>query len=192
VLDRLAVYTRAAAHILKAWDDYSDQHVDDHGWPLNDVAYGMRQRQRDADTWRAFDHVREHATEVLEMAEEQLAALPADRRAPGWRDQLSRLAQARNGLENAQAVWQAERDALPASAGPGTEAYDEPLAERNADAWGYLCDWADTGHVLTEIARAAATASSDRTAPSAEHTRAQDSTGLPPQPPGRPHRRGPR
>ncbi|WUH90385.1 hypothetical protein OG900_09900 [Streptomyces sp. NBC_00433] len=74
---------------------------------------------------------------------------------------------------------------------PGTEAYDEPLAERNAETWGYLCDWADGGHVLNQIARATARAR-DLAGPSAEHARTRNPAALPPQPPGHPQHRGPR
>jgi hypothetical protein len=167
-------------------------HVDGQGRPLDDLAYGRRQRRRDADTWRALDFVRPHQEELLTTAEQQLTALPAAKQQPHWRDTLNRLDQARTGLANALAVWQAERDALPADAVPGTDAYDEPLAERNADAWGYLCDWVDGGHVLNEIATAAAVHARDRTGPAAEHPRGPDPATLPPRAPGHPRHRGPR
>lgn len=190
-LDRLTVYSRAAAHILQEWDDYTETSVDEQGWPLDDLAHGRRQRQRDADTWRAFEHLHPHLEELLTLAERQLAELPAAERQPVWRSALARLDEARIALENAQALWQSERHVLPATAVPGTEAYDELLAERNAEAWGYLCDWADGGHVLTRIARAAAQAHGPA-GPPAEHTRAQNPAALPPQPPGHLHHRGPR
>lgn len=191
-LDRLAVFTRAAAHILTEWDAYADAHVDQQGWPLDDLAYGRRQRRRDADTWRAFELVRPHMAELLGMAKGQFSTLPPAEQRAHWRGTLTRLDQAQIGLENAQALWEAERNSLPAAAVPGTDAYDEPLAERNADAWSYLCDWADGGHVLNEIARAATAHARDRPGPSPEHSRAQDPTVPPPQPPGHPQPRRPR
>lgn len=75
---------------------------------------------------------------------------------------------------------------------PGTDGYDEPLAERNAEAWGYLCHWADGGHVLNQIARTAAAHDRDLAGPSDEHTRAQDPVTLPPPAPGHPQHRRPR
>jgi hypothetical protein len=117
--------------------------------------------------------------------------VPTAEQQPHWRGTLTRLNQARTGLERTYAYWRAECDALLPTSGPGTEAYDEPLAERNAEAWSYLCDWADGGHVLNQIARAAARASG-LAGPSAEHARAQNPAALPPQPPGHPQQRGPR
>jgi hypothetical protein len=166
--------------------------VDDQGWPLDDLAYGRRQRRRDADTWQAFEFVRPHLEELLTAAERQFSALPRVERQPHWRGTLTRLDQARIGLENAQALWEAECDALPANAVPGTDGYDEPLTERNAEAWGYLCDWADGGHVLNQIAKAAAAQARTLTGPAAEHARAPDPTTLPPQAPGHPRHRRPR
>ncbi|WP_225847291.1 hypothetical protein [Streptomyces sp. HPF1205] len=132
-------------------------------------------------------------SELLAAAEQQLARLPAPERQPNWPGSLARLSEARTGLEAAYAYWKAERDALVPSSAPGTDAYDEVLAERNADAWSYLCDWADSGHVLTEIARATTRHDASPAAKAAEHTRAIDNIALPPQAPGRPHpHRGPR
>jgi hypothetical protein len=118
--------------------------------------------------------------------------LPAAERQPHWRGTLTRLDQARIGLERTYAYWRAECDALLPTSVPGTEAYDEPLAERNAESWSYLCDWADGGYVLNQIARTAARRERDVAGPSAGHTRAQDTAGLPPHPPGHPQHRGPR
>ncbi|MEE4544040.1 hypothetical protein V2S66_18940 [Streptomyces sp. V4-01] len=187
LLDRLTVYTRAAAHILQQWHDYSDQHTDAQGWPLDEDAYGLRQRRRDAETWHAFERVRPHMGELLTVAERQLAALPAAEQQSHWRGTLTRLEQARTGLETTYTYWRAECDALLPTSGPGTEAYDEPLAERNAEAWSYLCDWADGGHVLNRIARAAIGQRPDAAGRSAGHTRTQDGAPLPPRGPGLPH-----
>lgn len=166
--------------------------MDAEGWPLDDLAYGRRQRRRDADTWRAFELVRPHLADILTVAEHQLSTLPRDEHQLHWRGTLTRLHEARIGLETAQAQWEAARDALPASAVPGTDDYDDPLADRNAEAWGYLCDWAEGGHVLNEITKAAAAHELPLAGPSAEHTRAPDPTTLPPQAPGHPRHRGQR
>ncbi|WP_433892559.1 hypothetical protein [Streptomyces sp. CA-111067] len=118
--------------------------------------------------------------------------MPVAERQPHWQDTLTRLDQARTGLETTYAYWRAECDALLPTSRPGTEAYDEPLAERNAEAWSYLCDWADGSYVLTQIARTAAGQNRDLAGPPAEHARAQNPAALPPQPPGHPQHRGPR
>jgi hypothetical protein len=117
-------------------------------------------------------------SELIAAAEQQLARLPAHERQPNWPGSLTRLDEARTGLEAAYADWKAARDALPPSSIPGTDAGDEVLADRNAEAWSYLCDWADTGHVLTDIDTAA--------------TRARNRTAPLPQTPARPHPRRPR
>jgi hypothetical protein len=125
--------------------------------------------------------------ELLAAAGRQLATVPSADQQPRWRGQLARLTEARTGLERTYAYWQAECTALPPSSGPGTEAYDEPLAERNAEAWSYLCDWADTGHVLIEISEAAVPAGpASGAAPSAENTRVRPGKRLPPHAPDRP------
>lgn len=129
--------------------------------------------------------------DLLTCAEHQLATVPTAQQNPNWPGALARLALARAGLDNTQAMWESERGSLPAAAVPGTEAYDEPLAERNAEAWSYLCDWADVSHVLPAIARAA-TAHTQNATPSAEHTHTADHSTMPPQTPGHPHPGRPR
>ncbi|MEU9369534.1 hypothetical protein AB0D71_33640 [Streptomyces avermitilis] len=122
-LSQLAIYLRESRQILAAWDTYSDQHSDpDTHQPYDEDAYGLRQQQRDSDTLGAFGRVYYHADELVHVAEQQLAQLHA-----------------------VHDDWLAVRRALPAHARPGTEAFEEPLAESYAEAWHYLDQWAIHG-----------------------------------------------
>ncbi|MCC2275583.1 hypothetical protein ACMATS_24610 [Streptoverticillium reticulum] len=47
------------------------------------------------------------------------------------------------------------RDSLPLDARPGTQVFDDALAEHHAECWSYLDDWATHGHVLRDINAAA-------------------------------------
>ncbi|MCX5303164.1 hypothetical protein OG304_06815 [Streptomyces sp. NBC_00160] len=154
-LRRLGVFLREAEDTLASWDAYSDRHTAPDGWPHDDTAYGLRQRRRDADTWRAFTTVRAGAAAMLDTAEAQLSRLPAGSTSlrRGWH-----LKVLRTGLKEINALqseWLGIRDTLPVSARPGTEEYDEPLAERNAEAWAYLDTWALHGQSVLDIDAAA-------------------------------------
>lgn len=134
-LVRLTRYITEAAEILARWDAYSDEHSDAEGWPHDPLAYGYRQRRRDADTWEAFAKIRFVAlTHLLPFAERQLTNIPTLRVRPRWSWQLKTLRTSLDELYCLQEHWLAERDALPDRAVPGTEEYDEPLADRNAEA----------------------------------------------------------
>ncbi|QNT91931.1 hypothetical protein HEP81_01602 [Streptomyces griseofuscus] len=124
--------------ILDAWDAYSDEHTDLDGWPYDDHAYGRRASQRDADTAEAFEPLRYGARHLLATAETQLAQLPETHVQSRWVYQLGVL-----------------RDALPATAKPGTPDFDDALAEHHAESWSYLDDWATHGKALREINTAA-------------------------------------
>ncbi|MFF0551121.1 hypothetical protein ACFYUL_19395 [Streptomyces sp. NPDC004311] len=155
-LGRLTRYIAEAEEILASWDDYSDEHTDADGWPHDPTAYGARQRRRDADTWEAFAKIRFVAlTHLLPFAERQLPHIPALRTCPSWAWQLKTLRTSLDELYDLQESWLAERDALPDRAVPGTEEYDEPLADRNAEAWHYLDTWAVHGQALLDINTAA-------------------------------------
>ncbi|MFJ6783586.1 hypothetical protein [Streptomyces yangpuensis] len=150
-LRRLGVFLREAEDALVSWDAYSDRHTDPDGWPHDDTAYGLRQRRRDADTWRAFTTVRSTSAAMLDTAEAQLSRLPAGSTSlrRGWH--LKVLRTALKEINALQSEWLSVRDTLPASARPGTEGYDEPLAERNAEAWAYLDAWAVHGQSVIDI-----------------------------------------
>ncbi|WP_030661399.1 hypothetical protein [Streptomyces cellulosae] len=151
-LSQLAIYLRESRQILAAWDAYSDQHSDpDTHQPYDEDAYGLRQRQRDSDTLGAFGRVYDHADELVYVAEQQLAQLPASARTRRYAWQVRELRDSTKGLYAVHDDWLAVRRALPAHARPGTEAFEEPLAESYAEAWHYLDQWAIHGQALFAI-----------------------------------------
>lgn len=151
-LGQLATYLRQSRQILAAWDAYSDQHSDPETFqPLDDIAYGLRQRQRDSDTLAAFGTVYYHADELVEYADQQLAQLPASARTRHYAGQIRELRTSTQRLYAVQDDWIALRRTLPESAVPGTAAFDEPLAESYAEAWHYLDQWAIHGQALIDI-----------------------------------------
>ncbi|GCD41875.1 hypothetical protein [Streptomyces paromomycinus] len=150
-LDQLAAFLRESEQILADWDVYSDEHTDLDGWPHDPHAYGLRASRRDADAWRAFNRVRSHAKELLSTAAGQIRRLPARAIQPRWTWQLAALDVALDQLNAVQRTWLDDRDSLPAAARPGTEAYDDARAERDAEAWHYLYEWSNHGQVLLDI-----------------------------------------
>ncbi|MEU9001242.1 hypothetical protein [Streptomyces sp. NPDC048551] len=154
-LRRLGAFLREAEDTLASWDEYSDRHSDPEGWPHDAIAYGLRQSRRDADTWRAFTTVRATAAAMLDTAEAQLNRLPGGSTSlrQGWH--LRVLRTALKEIDALQSEWLGVRDTLPVSARPGTEQYDEPLAQRNAEAWAYLDAWALHGQSVIDIDTAA-------------------------------------
>ncbi|MEU7606746.1 hypothetical protein [Streptomyces sp. NPDC041003] len=150
-LQQLALYLSEAERNLATWDAYSDEHTDLDGWPHDDTAYGLRQSQRDAETWRSFNRIRHGAKQLLATAEFQLQNLPARSIQPQWAWQIATLHTALDRLATLQTQWLDLRESLPPNARPGVEEYDEPLAERNADAWHYLSEWALHGQAVLDI-----------------------------------------
>lgn len=151
LLQQLALYLREAEEILTAWDAYSDQHVDPDGWPHYEAAYGFRQARRDADTWRSYGRIRLSAKDLITAAEAQLHVLPKVGVDPRWAWQISSLHTAAEAISALQGEWLDLRATLPASARPGVEEYDGPLAERNAEAWHYLDQWSLHGQAVLDI-----------------------------------------
>ncbi|MEV0472526.1 hypothetical protein [Streptomyces prunicolor] len=149
-LHHLDVFIRDSEKILTAWDAYSDEHTDLDGWPYDDHAYGLRQRQRDADTAEAFETVRAGARHLLATAGTQLPRLPPGSVQSHWVYRLGVLHAALDQLDALHEQWLRTRDDLPAAA-PGTPAFDDALAEHHAECWSYLDDWATHGHVIGDI-----------------------------------------
>lgn len=141
-LDQLAAFVRTSEHILDAWDAYSDQHTDPDGWPHDDESYGRRAARRDADTWEAAALIRPFARELLSTAAVQLQHLPARTVQPAWPWHLTAANDALDQLDAIEAEGSARLDSLPPSAGPGTEAYDDLVDARNAEAWHALYELA--------------------------------------------------
>ncbi|MER5346747.1 hypothetical protein ABT030_41975 [Streptomyces mirabilis] len=146
---------RDSEKILDSWDAYSDEHTDLDGWPHDDHAYGLRASQRDADTVGAFEPLRYGARHLLATAETQLAQLPENTVQSRWVYQLGVLHAALDRLDELHEQWLVTRDALPATANPGTADFDDALAEHHAESWSYLDDWATHGKALREINTAA-------------------------------------
>lgn len=111
----------------------------------------MRASQRDADTLTAFEPLRYGARHLLATAETQLAQLPENTVQSRWVYQLGVLHAALDRLDELHEQWLQTRDALPATAKPGTADFDDALAEHHAESWSYLDDWATHGKALREI-----------------------------------------
>ncbi|MGW5096390.1 hypothetical protein ACWEQ1_17655 [Streptomyces nodosus] len=92
---------------------------------------------------------------MLATAETQLGHLPKDAVQSHWVYQLGILHAALDRLDQLHEQWLKTRDALPATAKPGTTAFDDALAEHHAESWSYLDDWATHGKALCEINTAA-------------------------------------
>ncbi|MET9185149.1 hypothetical protein ABZX63_07800 [Streptomyces tendae] len=151
-LSQLATYLRHSQQILAAWDHYSDRHSDpETSQPHDEDAYGRRQQKRDADTLSAFGRVYYHADELVNVAERQLAELSPSARTRRYAWQIRELRDATQRLYAVYDDWLAVRAALPDSAHPGTQAYEEPLAESYAEAWSYLDQWAIHGQALFAV-----------------------------------------
>lgn len=148
-------YVHDSKRILDDWDAYSDEHTDLDGWPHDNHSYGIRAGQRDADTYTAFENVRDGARHLLVTAETQLARLPAHAVQSRWVYQLGVLHSALDGLEALAEQWLETQDSLPGNAQPGSAAFDHALAEHHAESWSYLDDWGSHGHTLREINTAA-------------------------------------
>ncbi|MFF4871476.1 hypothetical protein [Streptomyces sp. NPDC000961] len=128
--------------------------------------------RRDAETWRSFNRIRYAAREVLATAEVQLQQLNPATVQTRWVWQLCELTTALTHLERLQDEWLDIRDTLPSTAVPGTEEFDDAVAERNEEAWSSLDTWSTQGHALIEIHALALTAPSRFLAsgPSTTHT----------------------
>ncbi|MFI9565282.1 hypothetical protein [Streptomyces rishiriensis] len=115
----------------------------------------MRSSQRDADTLTSFEPLRYGARHLLATAETQLAQMPENTVQSRWVYQLGVLRAALDRLDELHEQWLATRDALPATVKPGTNDFNDALAEHHAESWSYLDDWATHGKALREINSAA-------------------------------------
>lgn len=154
-LKQLSAFLRESERILADWDAYSEEHTDLDGWPHDEAAYGQRASRRDADVWRAFNRIQPTAKALVATAEAQLQRLPAQAVQYRWVWQIGRLDTALDQINVLHEEWLTTRDSLPPSARPGTALYDDARAERNAEAWNYLDEWASAGEAILEIHQAA-------------------------------------
>ncbi|MFE5934209.1 hypothetical protein ACFQ69_02425 [Streptomyces sp. NPDC056470] len=160
LLRQLELFLMESREILAAWDAYSDEHTDPDGWPHDPLSYGRQMMRRDADTWRSFNRIRYAARQMLATAEVQVQQLNPACIQTRWPWQLSELTTALSQLEQLQDEWLDTREALTRTAMPGTEEFDDTLAERNEEAWSSLDTWSAQGRALIEIHALALTAPS--------------------------------
>ncbi|MFD8646282.1 MULTISPECIES: hypothetical protein [Streptomyces] len=160
LLRQLELFLIESRDILAAWDAYSDEHTDPDGWPHDPLSYGQHMMRRDAETWRSFNRIRYAARKMLATAEVQLQQLNPGAIQSRWVWQLTELTTALTQLEKLQGEWLETRDALSSEAVPGTEEFDDAVAERNEEAWSSLDTWSAQGQALIEMHALALTAPS--------------------------------
>lgn len=154
-------FTRDSTNVVDEWTAYSDTHTDLDGWPEDDHAYGLRQRQRDADAAALFGPIRGWAGRLLlATAEVQLASLPTSAVQPRWGYQLGVLRDSLDQLDALDERWAQTVDSLDPGEGIGTPAYETALAEHHADSFSYIDAWITHGSAVREINTAARHSSS--------------------------------
>ncbi|MFG3255289.1 hypothetical protein [Streptomyces sp. NPDC048172] len=191
---------------LEDWDAVSDSLCDENHEPL-DERYDVRQHQRDAEAWAAFESFLDHGPELLAQAETDFRALHQSDGPPDWeaiarrRHQLAELRHAVEGGRAERAAWEGANEViLP---GPeGDELRRRMEISRNAEGWHYTITFADHADVLVEIdqairqradsgdartAQANAARARSTTAPVATPLSEGPAPGVP-SPPGRTHR----
>lgn len=167
-----AVHKHRLRHLLRFLHDSANIRAEEEqrwldkcaDWAFGSVPAVYHARERDADTWRSFSRIRPHAKELLGVAKSQLQHLPDDVVKPWWAHDLTELDEALAQIDKLQREWIEIREVLPPDAVPGTEEYDEEIAERNHEAWPWLSVWSDAGRTIITINMAADQAGS-RTAP---------------------------
>ncbi|MFG3253317.1 hypothetical protein [Streptomyces sp. NPDC048172] len=205
----LAAIPEAAEQGRKAqedWNAVSDSLCDENHEPL-DERYDVRQHQRDAEAWAAFEPFLDHGPELLAQAETDFRTLHQSDGSPDLetiarrRHQLTELRHAVEGGRRERAAWEWVNEMiLP---GPeGDELRRRTEISRNAEGWHYAITFADHADVLVEIDQAIRHHSDSRDARTAQANAARTrSTNAPattppvegpapgtPSPPGRTHR----
>jgi len=185
----LAAIPGAAARGRKAledWDAVSDSLCDENHEPL-DERYDVRQHQRDAEAWNAFEPFLDHGPELLAQAEEDFRALHQDDENPDFetiarrRSQLTALHEAVEGGRQERAAWKYADEMILRDHPRGPEFRRRAEILRNAEGWQHALTFADNADVLVEIdqaTRARAGAGHGRTA-QAEAARARTTTATP-------------
>ncbi|MEV7523843.1 hypothetical protein [Streptomyces sp. NPDC091371] len=95
--------------------------------------------------------VRSTAAAFLDLAEAQLGHLPTSSASLRREWHLKVLRTALKEINALQPEWLGVRDTLPVSTRPGIAEYNEPLTDRNAEAWAYLAAWAFRGQSVIDI-----------------------------------------
>ncbi|MEE4543619.1 hypothetical protein V2S66_16765 [Streptomyces sp. V4-01] len=198
---------RLAEQALADWDAVSDSLCDASGMPLDEDAYGIRQAQRDAEAWQPFETFLFHGPGAIDHAKAALPELPlpastADR----WSYQPCSLTAALTEGMAIRDEWESRLTAvLDQRTGPDRwVAFNDTLAERNAEGWHAMTvfmDHAPVLHAIADVEReraefaavrvAAARARSTTTVPrSGSRLPTPAPSSPPPGPPARPHTPG--
>lgn len=145
---------RLARKALDDWDSVSDSLCDGQGFPLDEDAYALRQARRDAEAWQHFETFLFHGPTAIDHAKAALTALPlppstTDR----WNYQLRSLTEALTEGTRIRDEWETRLAAvLDQQVGPDRwVAFDNTLAERNAESWHAMTVFMDHGPVLHTI-----------------------------------------
>jgi hypothetical protein len=150
-LRRLALFLRGIQRIDAAWHARLARRSEDSE-PPSDRPYARDPvvRRRDAELWRAFNRIRLHAPDLLRTARAQLLELPDDVD-PHWAGTVDVLGRALSQLGFLHQEWIGHRELMDPADRPGTDAFAEMIAERNAEGRLEIRVWAEHGHVLQAI-----------------------------------------
>ncbi|MFF4285667.1 hypothetical protein ACFY0R_10105 [Streptomyces sp. NPDC001633] len=148
--ERVADALSAGQRALDAWDAVSDSLADEQGWPLDDETYGLRAQRRDAEVWDQFEVFLDHGpaligtvTKHLDEVTDQIPRGPAEQLLGAMRGVLERG-------RDAIASWRENVSQL------GDQAFDDAVAERNADVWDAMVTWLARSPDFIKLARSAA------------------------------------
>lgn len=183
---------------LADWDAVSDSLCDENHEPL-DERYDIRQHQRDAEAWAAFEPFLDHGPQLLAQAEEDLRALHQDYENPDIntiarrRSQLTALHNAVEAGRKERAAWEYANEMILRHHPRGPEFRRRAEILRNAEGWHYAITFADNADVLVEIDQAtrARPAAGRARAAQAEAARSRSTTTATPttSPPATAHQR---
>jgi hypothetical protein len=150
---------RLAQKALDDWDAVSDSLCDGQGLPLDEDAYGIRQARRDADAWQNFETFLFHGPAAIDHAKSVLTALPLPAATTNrWNYQLRALTDALTEGTRIRDEWETRLAAvLDQQVGPDRWlAFEDTLAERNAESWHAMTVFMDHEpvlHAITDVER---------------------------------------
>jgi len=132
-LRQLALFLRDVQRIDDGWNARLARRGEDSE-PPSDLPYARDRivRRRDAALWRAFNRIRLHAPDLLRTAQVQLLEL-RDEADPKWSDKVDVLGTSLSQLTFLQREWLDHRELMDTASRPGTDAFAEMIAERNAE-----------------------------------------------------------
>lgn len=151
---QLALFLRDVQRIDDRWNARLARRGEDSEPSDRPYARDRTVRCRDAALWRAFNRIRLHAPDLLRTAQIQLLEL-RDEADPKWADTVDVLGTSLSQLTFLQREWLNHRELMDTASRPGTDAFAEMIAERNAEGRLEIRVWAEHGHVLKDIHTAA-------------------------------------